>query len=548
MPQAIDFSGNILKFRFIDIDINVTIPLELSDFLFIPGFNESNAAAHINLPKELFSNLFLYNLTYEDLSNNNFTRMKYAMDTTNWYNNKTTYINNTYIDTAINGSNTLVDVNFGTVLFSNALVDLSNAIIPNSTHQNLKYDYIRFILKEITGQLYMNGLFRNTDALLQNIISMDINFNTQIISILDQCGTISAPMTNETYYFNPCRILVESILALDNVLETDNAERRNILLQNFSSSVNSFYASNANMSYYIHGTQYNTTNFSYYSPIYVNVPSNSLDYTNISFTDTNLSGYNFFTTTNPNVSIDPPELFDYNVSILNKFFPIPFQYGDSLGVRLTYKPKNNLYLGKTIRDYSYEVYTDMGLELVTDVQYVSTTIDPNIEITTITSDIPRNFVSNNISTIFEYVFTNTNLVDLYNSPVNYYPTLENISNIQFEKLVEDNWLFSIFTRPRNFGSSSENGVGYDRFNSVPDTTNTTLNLTNLLWINQNKVTCSWQNLLKTTIEPTVTPYGPIKTNADQQIMIMTFGTNTISDGTIKNVRVDFKDGRIIRMV
>ena len=138
MPQAVDFSGSLLNFRFIDIDISVTISLESSDFLFIPGFNESNSTSTINLPRDLFSNLFLFNLTYQDLSNSVFTKMYYAMDASNgWYNNTTTYINNTYTE-PISGIITPLNTNFGNVPFTNSIVNSSTSIIPTASYQQLK--------------------------------------------------------------------------------------------------------------------------------------------------------------------------------------------------------------------------------------------------------------------------------------------------------------------------------------------------------------------------------------------------------------------------
>ena len=616
MPQAVDFSGTLLNFRFIDIDISVTISLESSDFLFIPGFNESNSTSTINLPRDLFSNLFLFNLTYEDLSNSVFTKMYYAMDASNgWYNNTTSYINNTYTE-PISGVVTPLTTNFNNVPFTNSVVNSSTSIIPTASRQELKYDYIRYLLKTITGNIYTNGLFRNTDQLLQNVISMDLNFNSQIITILSNCGTVEVPMTTVSYYDNPGRVLIDSILANDNVLENDNQERRTMLIDYFHSVVDPWYLSNTNTPYYINGTMTGSNISQFHYPIYLNVPANSTNaaYTPVTFSDPLLDGRTLYTSINTSYSglnLPGATIYSYNASVQKHFFNLPFEYNDTLGVRLTYKPKNNMFLGKTINDYSYEVYMDMGLELVTDVPYLSTGDEgfPAIVTTTIS---PHTYTANGINTAFQYVMFNASLPFLYKSPYNFYPTLGDIYSISFQTYVtkktdpyyiiydgitfdqdewaalfeethanlyymynqyeidmptpeeqtafdlsynnpNNNWFFSIYCRPRNYGTAISDGVGFDRFDSVPIVKSFdqwyTFNLSNLLWKNTTNSVCNWKTLLAIPLDSADTPYGIIKTHSDQQIMIMSIGTNTEKfTGRIRSVRVTFNDGRIIQMV
>ena len=597
MPQAVEFSGHILNFRFIDIDINVTIDLQSSDFLFIPGFNQSNSVSHINLPKDLFSKLFLYNIRYVDLSNNNYTRMQYAMDTTGWYANP------------LYPALTYPTVSFQNVPFTKSVIDLSFQIIPGATYQNLKYDYIRFLLKEITGTLYMNGLFRNTDALLQTVISMDTPFNSQIRDILLQCGTTAAPMNTESYYKNPCRVLIESILANDNVLETDNEKRKLSMIASMKSLVNTNYNDNVNTKYYIYGQKLISTDKQYFYPIYVNIPANkNKGYTTITFIDASFSNYTFLIDTsigsggsgvNGTDDVDPIYT-DYD-TIHNYFYNFSFDYGDMLGVRLTYKPKNNIFLGKEIHDYSYEVYLDMGIELVTNVSYSplgseGASAIVNTEI--VNTDIINSLQANGLNKAFQYLLLNCKpqFEDYFTSPYNFYPTLNDINGIYFETyfpgetitidgvvfdksewedLFEEvnhigldylivntgndatpeqlqtyekthNWIFSIFTRPHK----TSNTVGFKRFDTVPaiiiTDTWTAFDLTTNLWINQDNTTSTWSDLIQIPIFPVI---NNIKKNGDQQIMIMSIGTNDPNcNGSIRSVSVSFKDGRIIRMV
>ena len=584
---AVDFSGSILNFRFIDIDVSVTITLESGDFLFIPGFSNTDSVSRINIPRDFLNNLFLYTLTYTDLSNSNWTHMKYAM--------------NVWPD----------------ISFSNSKVILTKAINQNARNQELQYDYIRYLLKEITGSIYMNGLFRNKDELLQKVVALDVNFNTSVRSILSTCGTQLIPMDNSSYYNNPGRILIESILAQDNVMETDNVERRSLLIQNFNDQITALYTANKNTDYYILGIILTESTARYHYPIYLDTSANRT--TPVKFvsaiflgTTVDLSSYTFYTVnTGINHSSTQPAGINYS-TIHNYFYPFNFNYSDSLSVRLTYKPKNNTYLGKEIHDRSYEVYLDIGLDSSFNVLY-----DPSgsegLPALVIAGN-PRLYQPNLINKAFQYTFFNVTPPNLYYSPYNFYPTLFDIKEITFSTMVEKrfpapngvitvdniifdcnewnellemntdidycylnmstdipyitdasqaeydlsyniptvNWFVSIFTRPRNKGTTDSEGIGFDRFNSIPIVTRfdtwETFNLSNLKWDDNMNCQCPWSNILNLPVV-SITPYGSITLNGDQQIMAIAIATDNINfRGYIKNVVITFNDGRYIQMV
>lgn len=590
---AVDFSGSIINFRFIDIDVSVIITLESGDFLFIPGFNNTDSVSRINIPRDLLNNLFLYTLTYTDLSNSNWTHMKYSM--------------NVWPD----------------ISFCNSKVILSKAIQPNARNQELQYDYTRYLIREITGSIYMNGLFRNKDELLQKVIALDINFNTSVRSILSTCGTTLVPKDNSSYYNNPGRILIESILAQDNVMETDNVERRAALIQNFNDNINALYAANNNVEYYILGKKTSGSIDKYYFPLYLDTSSNRINplYIPVKFFSAvffgeivDLSTYTFYTRSSvfdTNGSNTEPSLTNY-ATIHNHFFPFHFSYSDSLSVRLTYKPKNNTYLGKEIHDRSYEVYLDVGLDSSFNVLY-----DPSgsegLPALVIAGN-PRQYRPNLINKAFQYVFFNVLTPNLYYSPYNFYPTLFDIKEITFSTKVEKrfpnpngvitvdniifdcnewnellemnhdiqycyvntsteipyitdeaqaaydlsyniptvNWFVSIFTRPRNKVTNDSEGIGFDRFNSIPIVTQfdtwETHNLSNLKWDDNMNCQCPWANILNLPVI-SITPYGSISLNGDQQIMAIAIATDNVNfEGYIKNVVITFNDGRYIQMV
>jgi hypothetical protein len=556
--HAVDFSGSVLNFRFIDINASVTINLESGDFVFIPGFSATDSIARINIPKDYLSNLFKFRLSYTDLSNSNWTNIKYAMNEPAW----------------------------NDVAFSMSKVNTSKAINPNAKLQYLQYDYIRYLLREITGSIYTNGLFRNKDELLTKVIALDAEFNTNIKSVLTLCGTELLPLDNTTYYNNPCHVLLDSILAQDNVLETDNAVRRSTFLNSITNTISDIYTANVATKYYIYGKQDGDTTYRYFYPLYLqnddtlhNLETYFVDMAFTSqlvgnsavplITDStpliDLSGISLYRNNTGSFNVPPndPSIVNY-YTFYNTFLSFPFEYGDSLSVRLTYKPKNNMYLGKEIKDRSYEVYLDVGLDFSFNVLYdasgsegLPSNITPAIpeSFNPPSPAVPRTYQSNGVNLSFQYVLFNASPPNLYLSPYNFYPTLSDIKDISFNTYVETsdvstNWFFSIFTRPRNKGLTDAEGVGFDRFNSVPvvgtlDTWNS-FNLTNLKWDNNLNSQSTWTELLNMPISST-TPYGTVSTNGDQQIMALAIATKVIFTGKIKEVVVTFNDNRYIFM-
>jgi hypothetical protein len=158
--------------------------------------------------------------------------------------------------------------------------------------------------------------------------------------------------------------------------------------------------------------------------------------------------------------------------------------------------------------------------------------------------------------VIKYVLQNMILPSLYESPYYFYPTLNDISNVSFDMLnptsSASKWYFSIFCRPRATGADWSAAIGFDRFNTENSISSvntwTSFNLSNLTWTNGTKTGLTWANVLDLIIVPTETPYGYIKNNSQQQIMLMTISTdNTAYKGSICNVLVVFKDGRYVIM-
>ena len=331
--SPIEFSGSLLKFRFIDIDVDVTINLESGDFLFIPGFKNTDSVAHINIPINLLNSLFYFNISYSDLSNSIYTNMRYAMNKLYWPD----------------------------VSFCNSIVNKNKAINPNARYQQLQLDFTRYIIATITGSIYYNGIFRNKDVFIKKIVEADSGFNSKIKSIIEQCGTTDYPRTNESYYNNPCRVLIESILAQDNVLETDNIVRKEELITYMKSVVNVDYSNNLTTRFYAKCRTSKDTSTLLVYPLSLTSRMIGADNFNIPFTFYSLVDNSGNDQINITQQLYRP--FSYNTIVYNSnssipsghtnfydfyntFYPFKFIYGDSLSVRLTYKPYNNTFLGK----------------------------------------------------------------------------------------------------------------------------------------------------------------------------------------------------------
>ena len=555
--NAIEFSNNNnIIFRFIDIAVQVEIPLEFGDFNFIPGFQKSDSISRINLPIDNFSTLFHFNITQNDLADNNFTNMYYAINPISF--------------------NNLHDISF-----CDSIVNRTTAINPTFRFQQLKYDFIRYLLKEITGSIYMNGLFSNRTQLVANVQQLDASFNALIINKLNSCGTIQYPRDNANYYNNPTRILFENILLENDVIEINNIERRAALISTMNTLVNNEYLSNYNTSYYIYAKVGINDPYKYYYPINIsnggilNTPFvfNSFQ-TNTPYVDSNNNINNNVTTYDSSkytfyggiLSSDtvPINISSYN-TLHNKLWPVTLSYGDSLSVRLNYHPKDNNFCGKTVRDYSYEVYLDMGLESLYNMSYGNESYVVGNG-TIVNDNGIRGFQTNGNTSVYQHLFFNSenknlcnNPSNLYISPFNFYPTLSDIKNIEFNtsaNVTTANWYFSVFTRP-----FTKNGVvGFDRFNSIPVVTTSNvwesfnLNGINasheLKWASVTNCDCSsnWATLVDSVVDLTA-PYGTIYKIEDFQIMMLSIVSETPSFiGTINNVKVTFKDGRIIQMV
>ena len=493
----IEFNELNVLFRFVDVNVSNSIDVNENDFFFIDGFIKSDAIARINVPRNLLFGLFLFNIKSYDLSNSYYDNMLYAMDKTIWPSLK----------------------------YSESIVTNSTAINDKYKLQNLKLDFTRYIIKSITDSLYKNGLFKNKNEFITKIVELDTSFNTKIKDIIQNCGTTAIPKNNTTYTNNPCRILLQSILNDDNVLETSNITRKTNFLTELKNNMN-------DKIYYVKAKRLNSNDptlfYSNLKLIQTEIYSFSTTF-NIIFNVnneiiTNSNKQTFYSSVNQITTSEsqPTGTDQINYAILNdQYTKFNFDYGDTLSVRLTYKPINNFNIA------------------------------------------------------FQYIFNNSLTTNPYISPYSYYPTLNNIKTINFtteivyrDKPVDNiqtlaewnlsnnnpsvNWFVSVFTRPRYIGSNKLN-PGFDRLNSIQVGYDVTTNiknftLTNLRWNYISNTIYTWDELMKININSD-SPYGNIEFMGDQQIMSIAILTNNILfQGKIYNVSLSFDDGISIRTI
>lgn len=549
----IEFNELNVLFRFVDINVSNSIDVSENDFFFIDGFIKSDAIARINVPRNLLYGLFLFNIKSYDLSNSYYDDMLYAMNKTIWPSLK----------------------------YSESIVTNSTAINDKYKLQNLKLDFTRYIIKSITDSLYKNGLFKNKNEFINKIVELDTSFNTKIKDIIQNCGTTAIPKDNTTYTNNPCRILLQSILNDDNVLETSNITRKTNFLTELKNNMN-------DKIYYVKAKRFTENDTTYYYTNLKLINTGNYIYSttfNVIFKPNdeiipNSNKQNFFFTNNNLVTSNTEPLDQINYAILNDQFTIfNFDYGDTLSVRLTYKPINNFNIGKVLYDRSYEIYIDAGLDNSTTILFDSSGSFPpstTAIINPITTDINyRTYQANGLNSAFQYIFNNSLTTNPYISPYSYYPTLNNIKTINFtteivyrDKPVNNNqtlaewdlsynnpsvnWFVSVFTRPRYIGSNKLN-PGFDRLNSIQVGYDVTTNiknftLTNLRWNYISNTIYTWDELMKININSD-SPYGNIEFMGDQQIMSIAILTNNILfQGKIYNVSLSFDDGISIRTI
>ena len=295
------------------------------------------------------------------------------------------------------------------VSFSSAEVS-DNPIFTSHIDQSIKKDFLRSMLKDITGTTRLNNLFKNQATMVGHIESLDASFNEEVNALLtaiegagwltdEDYGVLQDGSQNYSFdgifrdystdptdltdasqgvydlsvnnsrfsKFNPLRILSSSILGEEYADAADNLDisgtglgntgRREYLINDLSDQLFTFWND-------ISGTKYIATDAN--SLKYDVWVTNTADAQAASAAEKDggdfskyLDGYKLYAVQNN--SADGSDNLITNV--VDKAYDLEFLPGDRLHVLVTYRPLNDsfslLNSGATINDRTYEVILNM---------------------------------------------------------------------------------------------------------------------------------------------------------------------------------------------
>tara|TARA_B100001093_G_C26827645_1_gene1014749 strand:+ start:1173 stop:2372 length:1200 start_codon:yes stop_codon:yes gene_type:complete len=387
--HSVQFDSNNVDFdliAFSDLSGTMTSEFTFKDIFYQKGFTgaDSSAVAVIDVSASDYSNLFKLNIPIFDPSSGvvDTDSVRYLTKSAQW----------------------------SDVSFSSADVS-SGAIFASHSNQTIKKDFLRSMLKDITGTTRLNNLFKNQNTMLTHIEGLDASFNAEIKSVLSAIegagwltdadyGVLQDNSTNYTFAgvfqnysagedisdisagyaalaantafskFNPLRILSSSILGEEDADETDdldisgtglgNSTRRETLINSLKTQVDAFWSSADSDAAFVGVDDQNDT-----YTIYLKddaVPNGT------TATAVNGSLYSSYLNDFTLYQVDnSPTLTDANSLIRNvvdKEYDFGFIAGDNLHLLITYKPKEDTYglLSTTpaINDRTYEVVLRMS--------------------------------------------------------------------------------------------------------------------------------------------------------------------------------------------
>jgi len=590
--HCVTFNGNNLTFDFINLDVNSVLKLydhninrlntilEMLDvdietsiqenpyfqsYFRADQFSNFDAIAILQVPKDKFDTLFKINIKYEDLEDNSLNSMKYAVNPLGWFG-------------GIEGD----------VSFSEGMVTDETAVDPyvQSDQQQVKKDFIRHVLKQITNSTRLNALFSNKQQLVYEATLLDSLFNAKIRDILLRIGgKLHAPLDNSVSSSNPVRTLINNIMGVqegDDLANNDENEARKILFLDYvETKMNEIYENSKNYDYFVLGTS--TQGYGLYYPLRIETlhPLFQIQYQEVHFSDV-FPNQTFYMPINGSFAVNPatnPDLsglVDYN-AVDQTFIDIPFQYNDNLAIKLTYYPKSTQYLNRPLGPRSYKVLLNMSMEMekpvVFDdafliqsigVDYSGTNVDVSdlyIRKGTIEmdNDLSKNvFQSSGYNNHLIWMFWNdTGTLDGETtgiSPFNYYPRLKDISKIEFKTNQGNdpsetrNWKLEIYTRKLDIDEEYNYGNLF-----TTQTQEQNYNVSS--WFNHDLSGLMWHDMsdgsgnFESIKGQTTSPYEN-DLNENQQILGIAF---TLSDdssyygflGKLGEVMIEFHDGRTI---
>ncbi len=385
--HSVQFDNSFVSFdvvAFSDLSGSLSSSFTFKDIFYQKGFtdSDSSAIATIDVSASDYSNLFKLNVPLWDPSSAiiDTEQVRYFTNASGW----------------------------SDVSFSHAVVN-TNAIFDTHSDQSVKRDFLRSMLKDITGTTRLNSLFKNQNSMLTQISNLDSSFNSEIKDVL---GKIEGAgwLTDEDYgvlldgsqgytfegifrdystdpgdlvnasggvvdlsnsyfsKFNPLRILSSSILGEDDADDTDNIDisgtglgnslRRELLIADLSNQVVNFWNSISNEEF----TGIDATGD--YHKVWVqnttDASNNGAYVANGEMFSTFLSGYNLYVKEDTSNNTNGSSLITNVVDVSYSFNFIP---GDALHLLVKYNPQSSsfslLNSNPNINSRTYEIKLNM---------------------------------------------------------------------------------------------------------------------------------------------------------------------------------------------
>ena len=389
--HSVQFTSDNVDFDVValaDLSGEMTSSFTFKDIFYQHGFldSDSSATAIIDVSAAHYNDLFKLNVPLYDPSAGapNTDRVRYLTKASGW-----------------------TDVSFSNAVVSSA-ADPRGPIFSSHSDQSIKKDFLRSMLKDITGTTRLNNLFKNQQTMVTHIEGLDASFNAEVDALLSQIEDagwltdadydvlqpdgqtysfkgVFNPVTTDpsdesdvsdgvaalaasTFSkFNPLRILSSSILGEEDADDTDaydisgsglnNSARRELLIDSLKTEVEAHWNEISGTEYYgidSSGARFRvwTTNEGAVADATVQDGSKFSTY---------LYGYNLYIKEDEgNNTANLPSLID---NVVDKEYPFEFQAGDRLHVLITYKPESEnfdlLSTSSAVSDRTYEVILNM---------------------------------------------------------------------------------------------------------------------------------------------------------------------------------------------
>ena len=386
--HSVQFDSNNVDFDVValsDLSGTMSTSFTFKDIFYQRGFStsDSSAVAVIDVSASDYNNLFKLNIPLYDPSAGSIDtdNVRYLTKSSGW-----------------------TDVSFSRADVSD------NPIFTSHTDQSIKKDFLRAMLKDITGTTRLNNLFKNQPTMVSHIESLDGSFNEEVTTLLsaiegagwltdEDYGVLQDGSQNYSFdgifrdystdttdlsdvsagvaalagsafsKFNPLRILSSSILGEGDADEEDNGDisgtglgnitRRGILVDSLSSAVNTFWNDISNTEYV--GTDSGGNKYKVWTANNAGAQAASATEQDGGLFSKYLDGYKLYVVQDAAAAGAGGSLI---TNVVDKEYDFTFLSGDRLHVLITYKPSQSTFdlLSSTpsVSPRTYEVILNMN--------------------------------------------------------------------------------------------------------------------------------------------------------------------------------------------